>query len=164
LRSLKGFESRQEGEDLRRVLLRVDLGEGVLDPAVRADDVRDAARGAVRRGIAGAVGQADRPLRVAQQGIGEGELRRERGVLLDRVERDPEDRRTLRFELRAQVAVPATFEGSSGGVGLRVEPQDDAAPAELVETPVLAVVILHVERGGLRPDRNHADLLKRLKG
>jgi hypothetical protein len=141
------------------VPLRIDLGEGVLDPAVRTDDVGDPPRVAVGAVVAGAIRQADLPLRVAQQRIGDREFLREGGVLCDGVEGDAEDRGPFRVELAVQVAVPATFERSSGCVGLRIEPQDHAAAPEIPEARVAAVVILDGESGGLGPDREHGDLL-----
>jgi hypothetical protein len=139
--------------------LRIDLREDVLDPAVRPDDVGDPPRVAIGPVVAGAVRQANLPLRVAQEREGERELLREGGVLLDGVEGDAEDGRPFRVELAVQVAVPATLERSSGCVGLRVEPQDDAASPQIVEAGVMAVVVRDGESGGLGPDREHGDLL-----
>jgi len=118
----------------------------MLDAAVRPDDVRDAAR-VLRLGVvAGAVVETNLPRGVAQELIGKVELVRERRILLDRVERNPEDRNLPGVELFFQVAVPATFEGSTRGVGLRVEPEHDAAALVIGQAHLVSQVIGDGER------------------
>jgi len=79
--------------------LRVDLVECMLDPAVDSDDVGNAprVRGAIV--VARPVGESERARGIAKQRVGEVELRCKSGVLLDAVERNPEDGCILSLEL-----------------------------------------------------------------
>jgi hypothetical protein len=95
-----------------------------LDPAIRADDHADALR--ALGGIdVGAVRGADLSIGVTDQWEVEVELLGEGLVLGGTVERYAQDDRILGIVLRLQVAEPATFRGSPGRVGLRIEPQHD---------------------------------------
>jgi hypothetical protein len=113
------------------VLGRLDARVGLLDLAVGADQVADAFRAAGLGVVAGAVGEADLAVRVAQQREVVVELLREGRVGLRGVEADPEDLDALLVVLVLEVAEPATLLGSAGGVGLRVEPEDDLLPPEV---------------------------------
>src|SRR5437867_9711228 len=95
------------------------------------------------------VGHPYLPLRVAQQAIREVEFLGEFGVLLHGVEGRPQDHDLSPLELRRQVAVPATLDGSAGRIGLRKEPQYDGPSREITEGDVLPPVVLDLEIGRL---------------
>ena len=107
---------------------RVHLRMGLEDLSVRTDHVRDPLGRVRRRRIARAVRHADLAFHVAEEREREGELPGKGGVLLDGVERDAPDLGVLLLEFRVEVAEPATFEGSTGSIGLRIEPEDDRFP------------------------------------
>src|SRR5256885_2118430 len=133
----------------------VHLREGVTDRAVRADHVRDPLRGRILRAGARPVGHADLPPGVAQQAVWEAEFLREFGILLHAVERRSQDHDVFLLELRRQVAVPATLDGSPGRVGLREEPQDDGLTLELTEGNFPSLLVLDLEIGRFRSDLQH---------
>jgi hypothetical protein len=123
------------------------------DLSFLVDHVRDAFRVLVGRRCGGAVREADLPLGVAEQREGELELLGEVLVLFRRIEADAEDLRVLRLVLRREVPEPGTFARSTGGVGLRIEPEHDFFSAQIAELHAVAVVIDDVEVG-----RNFAGL------
>ena len=135
----------------RRIHLRVRLGHLPL----LVDQVRDAPRVLVFRGLGGAVREADLALGVAEQREGEVVLLREAGVGFLVIEADAEDFGVLRFVLLVEVPEPGTFARSAGGVGLRVEPEDDFLAAQVGETHAVAVVIGDVEVGSLLAGLDH---------
>jgi hypothetical protein len=132
--------------------LRIDLGEGVPDDAVRPDHVGDPARVLVPGGVAGAVGEAERPVGVAQQRERKVEFPGERRVFRDAVERGSQDDDIAFLELGGQVAVPATFPGSPRGVGLGVEPQHHVPAPEVGQGDVPPLVVLRGEVRSLLAD------------
>jgi len=103
------------------------------DRAVLADHVGDPARVLVLLRIGGAVGDADLPLRVADQREREVELFREALVLFPRVEADAEDLGVLCLVLLDEVPEPGTLDRSARGVGLRIEPEDDLFAAQVAQ-------------------------------
>ncbi len=125
--------------------LRRDLRVRLRDLSVRPDDVGDPARELRLRVFARSVRHADVALHVAEERERKVELLREAGVLLDRVEGGPQDLGVLLLEFRVEVAEPATLGRSTGGVGLRIEPEDDVLPLVIGEAPPGARVVLHVE-------------------
>src|SRR5262249_8257138 len=82
---------------------------------------------------------------VAQEGEVELVLFGEAGVCGGIVEADAEDLDVLRVVLILEVPEPGTFGRSAGGVGLRIEPEDDFAAAVVGQPPRLSGVILHFE-------------------
>jgi hypothetical protein len=132
---------------LVRIRCGIHLRVRLIDPSVLVDHVRDAARVLVFRRVCRSVREADLALGVAQQREGEVELLRERGVRFLVIEADAEDLRVLCFVLRREVPEPGTFPRSTGGVGLRVEPEDDFLSAQIAETDAIAVVVGDVEVG-----------------
>jgi len=104
---------------------------GLGDLPFLIDDVGDAAGEFVFRGIAGSVGEADLPLRVAEQRERKFELFGEGLVFPGRVEAGAEDLRVLRFVLGREVPEPGTFFRSAGCVGFRIEPEHDFLAAQV---------------------------------
>ena len=82
---------------------------------------------------------------VAEEWEGEVELLREAGVFFPGVEADAEDDGVLCFVLRDEVPEPGTFDRSAGCVGLRIEPEDDLAAAEIAEAYRIAVLVTAFE-------------------
>ena len=74
--------------------------------------------------IAGAIGEAEAPLGIAQEQKRKIIFARKRGVLGYRVKADPENLDIARTELVYLVAEPATFRRSARRIGLWVEPQE----------------------------------------
>jgi hypothetical protein len=120
---------------------------GLRDLSFLIDHVRDAARVLVIVGITGAVGEADLVLGVAEQREGEVVFLGEAFVGGLIVEAGSEDLGVFRFVLRLEVPEPGTLARSTGGVGLRVKPEDDFAPAKIAETDAIAVVIDDIKVG-----------------
>ena len=103
------------------------------DPALLVDDVRDPFGVFVLRRFGGSVGDADLAVGVAEQREGEGELVGKARVGVDVVETGAEDGGVLRFVLVDEVPEPGTFGRSARGIGLRIEPEHDLPPAQVVE-------------------------------
>jgi hypothetical protein len=143
------------GEHLCRVLARVHLLVHAGDRTALVDQVADAVREARLRVRHSAVRETDRAVGVAQQGIRERELLREGGVLLDTVEAGAEDLDIETVEISDLVAEPATFDRSTRGVGLRVEPQQDLVTAQAGQGQRLVFVRLHREVRCLVADLEH---------
>jgi hypothetical protein len=121
------------------------LGDG----AVLVDDVGDAARVLVFRAVARAVGEADLALGVADQRERKVELLREALVFFRGIEADADDLRVLLLVLANEVPEPGTLDGSAGGVGLGIEPEDDALAAQVAQADRFALVIDGFEVGRL---------------
>ena len=117
------------------------------DLPVLVDHVGDAAGVFVFRRVGRAVRDADRFLGVAEEREGEVELLGEAAVLFDAVEADADDLRVLRLVFDVEVPEPGTLTRSTGGVGLRIEPEDDFLAAEVGELHAVALVIENVEVG-----------------
>ena len=122
------------------------------------DHVGDAAGVLVFAGIAGAVGQADLALRVAEQREREVELLREAPVVGRRVEADAEDAGVLAAVLVDEVPEPGPFLRSTGCVGFGVEPEDYFLAAQILKANVVAFVIDDVEVRGLLTGFEHLSL------
>ena len=131
---------------------------GLGDLALFVDHIGDAAGVFVFLGVAGAVGQADLVVRVAEEGEVEVELLGE--VLVRRlgVETDAEDLRVFGFVLGLEVPEPGTLTRSAGCVGLRVEPEDDFLAAQIAQADGVAVVIGGLEIGSGFAGLEHARL------
>ena len=98
---------------------------GLADSAIRADQVADALGRPGVRCVAGAIGQADLPRRIAEEGKGVVEFLGEGGILLDCVKRDSQDLGIVRLKLCVEVAEPATFFRSTRSIRLRIEPHQN---------------------------------------
>ena len=118
----------------------VRLGEDVFHLAVGADDVRDALRVSALRGVRRAVLHAHGARRIRQERIGEVEFFGEVLVLLNGIEADAQDDRVLRGKITGSIPEPAALQGSTRGVGLRVEPEDDVLAAQIAELHRLALM------------------------
>ena len=131
------------------MLGRRDLGIRLQDFPVGTDDVSDAP-GRLRVGrIARAVGDSDLPFLVAEQRKGIPEFFGKRRVVFDRVEGDAENLGVALLKFAVKIAEPATLLGSTGGVRLRVEPQDHGFSAVVGKTASFARVVLNGEIGSL---------------
>src|SRR4030095_10689048 len=138
----------QRLDDLGRPGPGVDALVPLLDLAVLVDDDADALRAFLGIGVR-AVGSADRAVGVADQREVEVVLLGELLVVLLGVERHPEDHGVLAVVVGLQVAEPATFSGSTRGIGLRKEPQHDRLAPEVRELHGTAVVVAAREIGSL---------------
>jgi hypothetical protein len=134
----------------------------LLDAAVLVDHVGDALRVLVVGAGRGAVGQADLALGVAEQREREVVLLRELRVGLFVVEGDAEDLRVLLLVLRGEVPEPGTLGRSPGGVGLRIEPEDDLSAAKVAEPHGAAAVIVDFEFRSRIADFEHLGTSKHI--
>jgi hypothetical protein len=126
------------------------------DLAVLVDHVRDAAGVFVVRIFGGAVCEADLAIGIAEQREGKVELLGEGRVFLLRIEADAEDDGVFCGVLVDEVPEPGTFDRSTGGVGLWIEPEHDLLAAQVVETNLVAVVIGRLEIGSGIANLQHA--------
>ena len=122
------------------------------------DHVGDAAGVLVLSGISRAVGDADGAVGVAEEREREVVLFREAPVGLFVVEADAEDAGVLLLVLADEVPEPGTFPRSTGGVGLRVEPEHDLLAAEVAETDAVSLVVDGFEIGRLLAGLEHVSL------
>ena len=134
---------------------RVHFRVRLRDLSFFVDHVGDAARVFVFRRVGRAVRDADLAIGIAQQRERELELLGEALVLVRRVEADAEDFRVLFVVLGQEVPEPGTLARSAGGVGLRVEPEDDFAAAQVGEAHAVSVVIDGFEVGSLLARLEH---------
>jgi len=79
-----------------------------------------------------------------------------RGVVLDRVEGDAEDLGVALLKFAVEVAEPATLLGSTGGVRLRVEPENHGLSAVVGEAASLARMVENGEIGSLIAGIKHS--------
>jgi hypothetical protein len=82
-----------------------------------------------------------------------------RRVVFDRVEGDAEDLGVALLKFAVKVAEPATLLGSTGGVRLRVKPQNHGLPAVVGEATSFARVVLNAEIRSLIAGFEHPCLL-----
>jgi len=122
------------------MVARIDLVVDSRDAAVLVDQNTDAA--GVPSLIVGTrtVGNSHAAIGIAEQGEGKLVLIGELGVLLDVVEADTEDLDIILFEVGNLIAEPATLDRSAGGIGLRIEPENDLAAAQFRERDPLALM------------------------
>lgn len=128
------------------------------DHTLLIDDIRDATRVFVFRGIRGTVVESDGALDVAEQRKREVELLGELAVVGRRVEADAEDEGVLRFVLRLEVPEPGTLTRSPRGIGLRIEPQHDLLAAQLGEPHAIPKMIVDFKVRSRTPGRQHLRL------
>ena len=152
---LLGFDSPQVLQDLRGMLRRVHLRIGRFDLPFGVDQVRYPAWMLRRRIFGCSVGQSDLPIGIAEQGEFEVELFGERLVLRCRVEADSQDLAVLLLELVGEIAEPATLGRSAGGVGLRIEPEQDVLSAKVGQRERVSLMCLDGEVGCFVSDREH---------
>jgi hypothetical protein len=125
------------------------------DVSIGADDVGDALRRFVGDAVAGAVGDTDRPVGVAQQGVGEFVLRSEFRIRFDVVGADAEDLDVLQFVVVDSNTESIAFSRSPAGAGFRVEPHDNGFSGVVAELDGGSGVILDFESRSLVADVEH---------
>ena len=144
-----GLQGAQIAEDLVRE--RVDVADLVrlADHAVRVDEVRDPLGEVdlVTSRATCAVLDTDLFVVVREQTEREVELVAEGSVGFGRVERDPEDLAIERLELLGLITQALSLNRSTGGISLRIPPQQDPTPALVGEPDGAALLIGHVEVG-----------------
>ena len=146
-------------DQLLRLLSRVHIGMGLQDGSSRAYHVGDAFGGFGVTAVAGAVGDADRALGIAQQRIGELVLLREPGIGLDIVSADAENLHVLAIVFLDSVTESNPLCRSPTGTGARVEPENDCLIRVVVEIDDGAGVVDYCETRRLVADIEHPLLL-----
>ena len=133
--------------------LGFDVVPDVFKLAVRADE-ESASHDAEKRfaeellHAARAVGFDRFKIRIAQEIEVEFLFGFERGLSFDGVAAHAENDHAKLVELLFCVAKLGRFNGSAGGVGLRIEEEHDAPAAEFGERNVVADVVLQTKCGG----------------
>jgi len=133
------------------------------DLPVFVDDVRDPLRVFVFWRFGCAVRESDLSIGVAQQREWEIELLGELRVCGDVIETDAEDRGVLRFVLADEVPEPGTLGRSARCVGLRIKPEHNLAPAQIVQRNLLALMIGHFKIRSLVANVQHASSSERIQ-
>src|SRR3989442_7225029 len=151
--------AREVLQDLADVLARRDLRVVTQNPTLLVDETRDTPRGACRAIVGGAVREGEALVGVAEEREGQRELPGEGGVVLRRVEARAEDHRVQRFEVADSITESDAFGRSAGGVGLRVEVEQDLLAAQVGEADGAAVVRGGGELGSGISGLQHAALL-----
>jgi hypothetical protein len=136
---------------------------GLRDPAVLVDDVCDPFRILVVGRFRCAVRESDAAIGVAQQREGEVVLFGELRVRSDVIETDAEDRGVLRFVLGDEVPEPGTLGRSARCIGLRIKPEHDLPPAQIVQRNLAAAMIGHFKVRSLVANVQHASSSERIQ-
>jgi hypothetical protein len=126
------------------------------DATVLVDDVGDPAGVFVFHAVRRTVCDADLPIRVAEEWKREVVLLRELLVLRRRIEADAEDDCVFPLIFVVEVPEPGTLGRSARGVGLRIEPEDDFLPSEVLQFDRAPLVVDHVEIGRGISNLEHA--------
>ena len=127
------------------------------------DQVGDALRVFILRSLGGAVRETDLAFRVAEEGEGEVELAREGVVVFGSVEADAEDLGVLREVLLVEVPEPGTLPRSARSVGLRIKPEHDLAPAQIMQRNLAALMIGDLKVRSLVAHVQHASSSERIQ-
>ena len=130
-----------------RIILRVDFRVRLRDLAVLVDEVRDAARVFIVRGLRRTVGNTEFALGIGDQRERKLVLRGERGVVGRLVETDADDLDVVLLVFDGEVPEPGTLCLSAGCVGLRIEPEHDLAPAQIAKPQRTPNLIGRIEIG-----------------
>jgi hypothetical protein len=133
------------------------------DFPVLVDDIRDPLRVFVFWRFGCAVRESDLSIGVAQQREREVELLGELRVCGDVIETDAEDRGVLRFVLGDEVPEPGTLGRSARCVSLRIKPEHDLAPAQIVQRDVVTSMIGYLKIRSLVANVQHASSSKRIQ-
>jgi hypothetical protein len=133
------------------------------DLPVLVDDIRDPLCVFVFWRFGCAIRESDLSIGVAQQREGEVELLGELRVCGDVIETDAEDRGVLRFVLGDEVPEPGTLGRSARCVSLRIKPEHDLAPAQIVERDLIAAMIGHFKVRSLVANIEHASSSERIQ-
>jgi len=120
------------------VALGFDLGEYVRDSAVRADHERGALDSHHFVAVHvlffdHAESLTDLLVRVGEQGVGQVVLSLELFLLVGRISGNAQNDRPGLLQFFIRVAEPARFDGSTGGIGFRIEEEDYRLPAKILE-------------------------------
>lgn len=135
----------ERGDQLPRVLFRVDGPVRLKDVTVRAYYISYALGVLRRRRVARAISQPDLPFRIAKQLEREIEFFRERPVRFFVVKAHAEYLGVFIAVLLDSVTESDAFGRSARRVRFRVEPKYDRAAFEVAQAHVFARVRLHVE-------------------
>jgi hypothetical protein len=141
-----------------RIFLRVDFRVGLRDLAVLVDEVRDAARVFILRGLRRTVGDAEFALGIRDQRERELVFCGKGGVVSRLVEADADDLDVLLLVFSGEVPEPGTLCLSAGCVGLRIEPEHDLAPAHIAQPQRTSNLIRRIEIGSGITDFEHVCL------
>lgn len=120
---------------------RLDLAIGLDDAAVGTDQIADPGRVLALRVVGGAIGDTDLLVDVAQKVEGKIELVAKGPLVGGRIETDSQDDRVFGAEVLDSVTEPLAFSGSTGRVGLGVEPEHDIMPPVLLHAGRYAVMV-----------------------
>jgi hypothetical protein len=134
-------------EHLLRVIRGLHLGIDLQDLSLLVDQARDPFRVSRLRIVASSISETELAVGVTEQREGEVELLREGRVVRFGVEARPEDRDVLVDKLAGSVTEPVALDGSAGGVGFGVEPEEHFLAAEVAERDGLAFVAADREIG-----------------
>jgi hypothetical protein len=126
------------GEHLGRMVARIDLVVDARDVAVLVDQNTDAAGVACLIIGTRAVCDSHAVIGIAEQWEGKLVLIGELGIPFNVVEADTQDLDIILIEIGDLIAEPATLDRSAGGIGLRIEPQNNLAAAQFREGDTLA--------------------------
>lgn len=128
------------------------------DLSFLVDHVRDAAGVFVFGRVAGAVGETDLALGVAEQRERKVELFGEALVVGGLVEADAEDAGVFLAVLFDEVPEPGPFLRSAGCVGLGIKPEHYFFTAQILKADAVAFVIRYFELRGLLAGLEHLSL------
>ena len=126
--------------------LGLDLGKDVGDAAVGADNERgtlDAHHFVAVHVLFfdHAEGLTDLLVGVGEQGVGQVVLSLELFLLVGRISGDAQNDRPGFLQFFVRVAEPARFNGSTRGIGFRIEEEDYGLPAKILERELLSVFV-----------------------
>lgn len=124
------------------------------DFAVRADEDGNAARsGRFVRG--GAIGFRHRHVRIAEKVIREVEFFLKRAIIGGAVCAAPQNDRVLALEILDSITEPVAFDRSTGGIGLRIPPNQNVFSRMVGERNGFARLIRNAEGRGLITNFDH---------
>jgi hypothetical protein len=149
------FMSGHACEHVRSMGLDINLLERLKDRSVRSDHVGDTIGVTLIRIGSSVVVQSYTAFRIGKQLELKVELPGERPIFLDRIEADPQYDHSLGFEVLDSVPEPFSFDGSPGGVGFGIKPQNHGLAGKVRKLDRLTVLILGAERRSFFPYRQH---------
>jgi hypothetical protein len=158
------LRGRSQSQKLRlRIRLRIHFRVRLGDASVLADHIGDALRKFVARRIRRTISDPDLAVGVTKQRKREVELLREMRIVRNVVETGAENRGVLLLVLVDEVPEPGTFFRSARGVSLRIEPEHDLAPAQIMQRDRVAIVIRDLEIRSLVANLEHSSSSQRLQ-
>jgi hypothetical protein len=138
----------------------IDVRQRVTDHTALVDHVGNARRGTGFCRTGGRVCQADPAVGVAQERKGIAELFGEGFVGVCGIETTAEDLHVGGVELCLLVTEPVPLDRSTGGIGSRIEPQEDFLAPVVRQLDGSPVVGPDFEIGRLGADTQHRDLFR----